>query len=427
MYRLPQMILFDYGQTLVDEGGFEPIRGNEALLNRVVNNPNHVTVDQIQELANALNEEIGQALSSEHRNGQALEITMESFNRYLYEYLELEFPEGYLENEAEWEFWINSVTPRPAAHIKELLEFLHTNGIRTGVVSNMMRSGQVIKKMLDTQIPGHHFEFILSSADYMFRKPHKRLFDMALKKAGLPADQIWFCGDNWHCDIEGAFRAGMNPVWYLGTEADRRHAYAKKEVQEAQELQMPRFVEVHHWKEIIVMVEILTDPEKLLFSMDNKDYPIDGKVFRRTAVRGLIRRSGAYAMIHSAKFGEYKFPGGGVETAEQLMDTLIREVKEETGLLVKPETIEYLGYVEERRQGLYDDIFSMDSYYCFCETEEKSAGRCLDDYEAEYGYELEFITLEAAIANNEQIIHKDGLPWIVRDTNVMKWLLEHGF
>lgn len=425
MYRLPQMILFDYGQTLVDEGSFEPIRGNEALLNRAMNNPNHVTIDQIQELANALSEDIGQALSSEHRNGQALEITMASFNRYLYEYLELEFPEGYLEQGAEWEFWINSVTPRPADHIEELLELLHRKGIRTGVVSNMMRSGQSIKRMLDEQIPSHHFEFILSSADYMFRKPHKRFFDMALKKAGLPADQIWFCGDNLHCDVEGALRAGMNPVWYLGTEADILHAHKKREADWDPE--MSSFVEVHDWKELIAMVEALTDPGSLLFDMVTKDCPKDGSVFRRTAVRGLIRRGETYAMIHSAKYGEYKFPGGGVEPAEQLTDTLTREVEEETGLLVKPGSIEYLGRVEERRKGLYDDILWMDSHYCFCKTEESGGSRCLDAYEAEYGYELEFVTLKAAIANNEQIINTDGVPWIVRDTEVMRWLLGHGF
>lgn len=415
MYKKPQMILFDYGQTLVDEGKFEPSKGNEALLGRAVNNPNHVTADQIQELANALSKDIGSALSSEHRNGQTLEMTMAAFNRYLYEYLELEFPEGYLEHEAEWEFWISSVTPKPADHIEELLEFLHKNGIRTGVVSNMMRSGRSIKRMLDWQLPGNHFEFVLSSSDYMFRKPNRRFFEMALKKAGLPADQIWFCGDNPHCDVEGAYQAGMNPVWYLGAEEPEP------------DIQMPRFVKVYDWREITAMLRVLTDPDKLLFSMDTGNYLQGGKVSSRSAVRGLIRRGDAYAMIHSAKYGEYKFPGGGVEAAEQLMDTLLREVEEETGLLVKPDSVEYLGRVEERREGLYDDILAMDSHYCFCENEESGGSLCLDDYEKEYGYELEFVTLEAAIAHNEQIIDTNDIPWIVRDTKMMKWLLKHGF
>ena len=54
-----------------------------------------------------------------------------------------------------------------------------------------------------------------------------------------------------------------------------------------------------------------------------------GPVTRRTAVRGIVRRDGHYLIIHS-RYGDYKFPGGGRQDGEQLMDTLIREVKEET-------------------------------------------------------------------------------------------------
>lgn len=41
-------------------------------------------------------------------------------------------------------------------------------------------------------------------------------------------------------------------------------------------------------------------------------------------MRGFIRREGRYAMIHSGKYGEYKFPGGGAKPWEQLEDTLYR-------------------------------------------------------------------------------------------------------
>ncbi|MBQ7066683.1 MAG: NUDIX domain-containing protein [Lachnospiraceae bacterium] len=46
-------------------------------------------------------------------------------------------------------------------------------------------------------------------------------------------------------------------------------------------------------------------------------------------------------MMHSKKYNYYKLPGGGIEPEETLEDTLIREVREESGLIVKAETIKF--------------------------------------------------------------------------------------
>ena len=64
--------------------------------------------------------------------------------------------------------------------------------------------------------------------------------------------------------------------------------------------------------------------------IDLQDYKEGGSVFRRVAVRGIIERDGKYLIIHS-KYGDYKFPGGGMEQGEPLEQTLEREIKEETG------------------------------------------------------------------------------------------------
>lgn len=159
--------------------------------------------------------------------------------------------------------------------------------------------------------------------------------------------------------------------------------------------------------------------EDLLLSIDSKDYDEGGKRCKRIAVRGVIKKENKYAMIHSAKYGEYKFPGGGMEDGETREDTLIREVREETGLVVKEDSIKYIGRTEEIRKGLYDDIFEMTSYYYQCDFKEKLVPRELDDYEREYGYELEFVTLDEAIKNNESIKETKNIPWIDRDTIIM--------
>lgn len=168
----------------------------------------------------------------------------------------------------------------------------------------------------------------------------------------------------------------------------------------------------------------LIDTEKLLLTIDRKDYKPDGSRFQRVAARGIIRRNGKYAMIHSKKYGEYKFPGGGRKQGEALKDTLVREVQEETGLQVKRETIKYLGRAEELRKGMTDDICEMTSHYFFCEVEEHAGKQKLDEYEQEYGYELEFVSLQAAIENNEKIHDTVRIPWIDRDTAIMRKLAE---
>ncbi len=212
MQKRPEMILFDYGQTLITEDKFNPEKGNQALLEMAVKNPDKVTARQVQELADSLGKDLGDTLAGEDRNHKLLDVTHQAFNRYLYEYFGIEFDESpeYL----EWVFWSNAAPGHRTKNIEKLLSFLYKRGIRTGVVSNMMNTSRSLSRRLCELLPEHHFEFIIASGDYMFRKPHPRIFELALTKAKLSPDKVWFCGDNPVCDIEGAYRSGMTPVWY---------------------------------------------------------------------------------------------------------------------------------------------------------------------------------------------------------------------
>ncbi|RDU22374.1 NUDIX hydrolase [Anaerosacchariphilus polymeriproducens] len=160
----------------------------------------------------------------------------------------------------------------------------------------------------------------------------------------------------------------------------------------------------------------------LLCCLDEKNYKENGSKFQRTAVRAVIRDGNRIAMIRSSKYGEYKFPGGGMEKTEQIKDTIKREVEEETGLTVISDSLKYLGSVVERRKGEKEDIFEMLSHYYECMVKDSNGMQKLDAYEAEYGYKLEYISLEEAIINNEGIKDISNIPWIKRDTEVMKLL-----
>ena len=69
---------------------------------------------------------------------------------------------------------------------------------------------------INRMLPGNSFEFIITSSNYIFRKPSKRIFDLALEKSGLNPDETWYIGDQYECDIKGALNAGIFPVWYIG-------------------------------------------------------------------------------------------------------------------------------------------------------------------------------------------------------------------
>ena len=84
---------------------------------------------------------------------------------------------------------------------------------------------------------------------------------------------------------------------------------------------------------------------RLLFELDKHDYDDCTHTYVRNSARSIIIRDGKVAMIHSMKHDYYKFPGGGIEQGEDAAAAMIRETREEAGLLVIPETIKEFGYV----------------------------------------------------------------------------------
>ena len=53
-------------------------------------------------------------------------------------------------------------------------------------------------------------------------------------------------------------------------------------------------------------------------------------------------------LISYEKNNQLMLPGGGIEENESLEDCLVREIEEETGLVIKPNTIKKCGLVIDR-------------------------------------------------------------------------------
>lgn len=211
--ELPKMIMFDYGQTLIAEEKFDGVKGTASVLEHAVKNKYHLTAAQVQEKAEELNRELGR-FDPAKKHILPIEIPNTMFTPYLYESLGIEIA---LSNaEIDTVFWDAAAPGTPTKGIEDFLKYLKSKGIRTGVISNICYAPSVVAKRINRLLPDNDFEFVITSSNYIFRKPHKRLFDLALEKADLPPNEVWYIGDQYECDIKGALNAGLFPVWYIG-------------------------------------------------------------------------------------------------------------------------------------------------------------------------------------------------------------------
>lgn len=167
-----------------------------------------------------------------------------------------------------------------------------------------------------------------------------------------------------------------------------------------------------------------------LFDMDKRDYDPNGKAFIRPSARCIAIENGRVAMVHSLKYDYYKFPGGGMEPGEAPVDALLRETAEEAGRQVLPDSVQEYGLVRRAQKSEHPDTeyFVQDNYYFLCALAPASVGQCLDDYEAEERFTLEYVTSEHAIAVNRTHDHgpKDQ-QMLEREARVLELLRTEGY
>lgn len=109
-----------------------------------------------------------------------------------------------------WDTLIAAMEPAPG--IMECLPALKNAGYVLGIGTDMTVDYQ-IRKLEKLGLLGY-FDFIVSSEEVAAEKPSPKLFQCCAEKAGVPAAQCLFIGDNFERDIQGAQDAGMTPIWF---------------------------------------------------------------------------------------------------------------------------------------------------------------------------------------------------------------------
>ena len=207
-------------------------------------NPDHCTLEDVRKAAELI---YGEHLENVRKIGY--DIGGQIADKVLYEYLGIEF--SLTPPEMETVFWNGASMGAMMPETDRMLDFINRNGIRSAVISNLLWSGEALSERLDRLLPRNQFEFVMTSSDYIVRKPNRLLFDIALRKAGLRADEVWYCGDDPQKDVEGAARAGIYPVWYDND--------TEKEYKDRSDESVPKceLLHIHEWREMMELLETM--------------------------------------------------------------------------------------------------------------------------------------------------------------------------
>lgn len=203
--RKPKAILFDLGDTIINNTNFNPLKGTQKIL-EFANNPNKISANTVQDFANELSIEL-----NEIKDTKNIEISCRSFQKLIFETYGISFDLTPLElevlfNQNAWDRYL-------IEGIVEFLDYLQEEGIRIAILSNSSFSYEALMTELREFEIEKYFEFVLSTVDYCIRKPDKRIFNLALNKFNLDASEVWYIGNSFQFDVIGANNANMQAVW----------------------------------------------------------------------------------------------------------------------------------------------------------------------------------------------------------------------
>lgn len=106
------------------------------------------------------------------------------------------------------EYKPESVVP---VDVRNALTRLRLEGYLMAVLSNRSRPFQ---ETLDTHRLSEFFDFSIAGGEVDTYKPDPGLFEHALKRGNVTAQETIYVGDNYFADVVGSRRAGLTPVLY---------------------------------------------------------------------------------------------------------------------------------------------------------------------------------------------------------------------
>jgi HAD superfamily hydrolase (TIGR01509 family) len=210
----PAGICFDYGSTLVHftrplaaiAAAGEDLAGKLPLMGSAWNGT-------AGEFALALDLLLDGLIAERHRELGTREVDIEAIHQEaIYQLLGAGInPELTAELGAALQrAWVAGANPvGPALRVVDQLK---QRGVRIGLCSNAPYPPALMYEQLDRLGLRRYFDAVLFSSEIGWRKPDPRIFSEVLTRMGLRPSSVWFVGDDWEADIQGAREAGMRAL-----------------------------------------------------------------------------------------------------------------------------------------------------------------------------------------------------------------------
>jgi FMN phosphatase YigB (HAD superfamily) len=136
------------------------------------------------------------------------EISMSDFNKALAERLGLK--------EVDWkEYYL--LTVEPIQKMQELLIWA-SERYRVGLLTNIM-PGLVSLMRKEGKLPDINYDVIIDSSEVGAIKPETKIFEIAMEKAGVPAEEILFIDDS-RVNVIAASKMKWNVLWFDDSHPD---------------------------------------------------------------------------------------------------------------------------------------------------------------------------------------------------------------
>lgn len=203
-------VTFDLWNTLISERNYDDLRA--AYLAKALSEQN--IIKEYREIIKA----VIKAHDRAHRVGKEEDhrfVTVNERLGYILEDLEVSLPESAKEPLIkEFKEVILENPPLLVEGVQEVLQFLDPQYRMAIVCDSGITPGRILRKILDKVHVLGFFGATVFSDEVGYNKPHRLMFETALRRLHVNASKTVHVGDSYETDIVGAKSMGMKAVWF---------------------------------------------------------------------------------------------------------------------------------------------------------------------------------------------------------------------
>ena len=150
-------------------------------------------------------------------------------------------------------------------------------------------------------------------------------------------------------------------------------------------------------------------------------------IFTRLATRGITIQGSTILLLYTERYEDYSLPGGGLDSGEDKITGMMRELSEETGAK-DIKNIKPFGAYEEYRPWYKPDydIQHMISYCYTCDINKELGIAQMESYEINNGMKAIWVDIHEAIKHNKKTMvasEKKGMS-IERETFLLELIVK---